>query len=562
VTNESSTLSDYLRVLRRRKSYILAACVLIPVVAVLLTLRSEVRYEAQASVSLDDSSLADQLNGAASNGAAQAPVLSDQQQQQLLTREAQVAESSAVEQNATHHLIGFLKGANLKDVARVTVSAPTGLLLFVAQSRVPASAAAIANGYAAAFLDHRRDLRLAQYQATETQLDLKLANLTSPQQQATALYKSLLAARNELEVQKLLVSSGGTIVDVSEPQRSGPTLVRNAILGLSLGVVVGVLLAFLADALDRRISSVKDLDDIVALPLLAEVPDVRSRDRAGGLCVMRDAPLTPSAEAFRSLRAGVEFAMLHADDREVRALNRGWKLLVTSASDGEGKTVTACNLATAFALSGRSVTLVDLDLRHASAHRVLSLQRAPGVREIATGETTIADATITVDLLQGGRTRVARHRVFQRYAAEPGASRPVLVDVPVEKPLLDDGGPMRFIPAGEPPANVGDFVARLDVPGLLEKLQPSSEIIIIDAPPVLAGGDGVLLSSTMDCVLLVTRLGVSDRQRLLDARRKLSQSPAQTIGYVVTAAERDPEHAHQVYGADGNRRWPGGAPAP
>jgi hypothetical protein len=72
---------------------------------------------------------------------------------------------------------------------------------------------------------------------------------------------------------------------------------------------------------------------------------------------------------------------------------------------------------------------------------------------------------------------------------------------------------------------------------------------------VLAGGDGLALSSYVDMYLFVTRLGVSNRRPIEDANRRLRLSPAQPLGFIITAANRDPEHRANVYGYGSKTRW-------
>src|SRR5690242_13919992 len=211
VTNESSTLADYLRVLRRRRWIVVLSCLLVTGAAVALTLRAPTSYEAEARVALDQGSLVDELNGSV-------PSVSSDQQAQQLAREAEVARSAAVRQRALARVSRFLGGSALKDVATVDVASDTGVLVFAAHRPSARDAAGIADGYAGAYLDYRRDLNQAQYQSAATRLEGDLASLRDRGRERGALYTSLQDQLDRVQAQQALVSSGASVLGTSEPQ--------------------------------------------------------------------------------------------------------------------------------------------------------------------------------------------------------------------------------------------------------------------------------------------------------------------------------------------------------
>ena len=134
-----------------------------------------------------------------------------------------------------------------------------------------------------------------------------------------------------------------------------PKTLRNVVLGLVVGLVLGLGLVFLREALETRARTAEEVSArLGGLPLLGRVPEPPRRLRRAGRLVMLEEPASVQAEAFRMLRAKLDFVTL---DRDVRTI------MVTSALEQEGKSTTVANLAVAFARAGKRVALVDLDLR-------------------------------------------------------------------------------------------------------------------------------------------------------------------------------------------------------
>jgi Mrp family chromosome partitioning ATPase len=271
-----------------------------------------------------------------------------------------------------------------------------------------------------------------------------------------------------------------------------------------LGLALGIGLAALWDALDTRVRSVAEIRDLLTLPLLGRV---RAPSRRGaGELVMQTEPYGREAEAFRILRANLDFANV---DRSARVI------MLTGAVDGEGRSTTVANLAVACALAGRKVVLADLDLRHPSIGRFFALDGRPGLTDVALGHVDLKDALAPIAL-----------------RARPESE----LGTPLERPL-DSRGSLEVLPAGPAPLDSGEFVGSRAVQDVLEALEQRVDLVLVDAPPLLPVGDARTLSATVHALVVVTNLEFANRPMLEELRRVLEACPTRVLGFVATGVD-------------------------
>lgn len=199
-------------------------------------------------------------------------------------------------------------------------------------------------------------------------------------------------------------------------------------------------------------------------------------------------PRSPAAEAFRTLRTNLMFSSL---DRPLHTL------LVTSAAPDEGKSTTLANLAVTMAQSGRKTILVDCDLRRPRQHEIFEVPDKPGLT------TMILEEIKKPPLMATG---------------------------------VDD---LWLLPAGPLPPNPADLLGSKRMDAVIAALQPKADIILFDAPPVVAVTDAALLASKLDGVLLVLRAGHTRRDHAQRARELLEKINVRIVGTVLTNAAVD-----------------------
>ena len=199
-------------------------------------------------------------------------------------------------------------------------------------------------------------------------------------------------------------------------------------------------------------------------------------------------PRSPASEAYRTLRTNLSFTGL---DEPIRTL------VVTSPAPGEGKSETVANLAVTMAQGGRETILVDCDLRKPSLHTLFNLESEPGFTNLLIGED--------------------------------------------ESPSLQQTGVegLRLLSSGLIPPNPADLLGSQRTDEIIAKLTDMAEIVLFDAPPVIAVTDATILGSKVDGVLLVISAGKTRRDQAERAKESLEKANVRIIGAALTNAPKD-----------------------
>jgi succinoglycan biosynthesis transport protein ExoP len=397
---------------------------------------------------------------------------------------------------------------------RVQVSAPreSTILFITAQDTDPARAAAVANELAVQLIDISptiqgreeafqqsidEDLAATQDQMARTQV--RADALLSVEQRTTSQEAELQALEGRMANLRatyttLLTFSSGTatnlltVLEPADTPRSevSPRTLLNTLLAAALGVLLVVAIAFLAEQLDDRIKDPEAVQEVAGLSTLGTIARMtRSNSRTemyqlAGLLF----PRSSYAEAYRTLRTNIEFASIDAPLRT---------LLVTSSAAGEGKTVTASNLAVVFAQAGRRVLLVDADLRKPGVHVMFDLPNDRGLT------TMFRDDHVSLATLVN----------------------------PTEQDNLV------VLTTGPLPANPAELLGSQRMQAILKRLREGADLVIFDSPPLLAVTDAAVMSSYLDGTLLVIDALHGKRRVVRMAREALAKAGAKTMGAVL-----------------------------
>ena len=312
----------------------------------------------------------------------------------------------------------------------------------------------------------------------------------------------------------------------------GGRRLETLLLGALLGMVVGLVLAFVQETLDTSIGTIEDIESYLQLPVVGVVPHIDVREelsralkrglavtgedaeslRARALLITLFDPKSPASEAFRALRTNLQFMRL---DRPGRTL------LVTSSTLQEGKTTTLVNLALTLAKNGQRLLLVEANLRRPTVDRFFGVGADRGLAEVLGG---------------GAPWRDCVHR-----ASDTPTAR-LLTAEETEAAGLDR---LCILGSGRIPGNPSELLSTPMMAQFLAEASQEYELVLIDTPPVLPVTDAAILAARVDGVVLVYQAGKVGRQLLRRAKAHLDSTRAKLWGVVLNDVK--PESAGAAY---------------
>jgi capsular exopolysaccharide synthesis family protein len=509
--NHAWGLGEYVGALRRRKWIVLLAVVGVPLLAIGLALAQPSQYRASADVLMNRSNIGATLLGVPDPSTYQDPVRFSDTQSALARVPEVTADAARIAR------VPGVTGVYILDNSVVRPSPENDLLTFSVSSRIPEVASKLATAYAQAFIAYSDKLNTTALQQARSDLNRRLKELRAAGLTRTTLYANLAQTEQQLRTLELLQSRHKLVRPSVEATKVSPKPLSNAVLGLMGGLLVGLGIALVLETLDKRVRSEDVIERRLQLPLLARIPDPPRSTRNKRDLVMLVDPRSLRAEPFRRLRVNLEFV-----NRERQART----ILVTSATSGEGKSTTVANLAVAAARAGQRVALVDLDLRLPTLHEFFRVPRLPGATDVALGRIALEDGLRKIALDDERTLRVSTN-------GQP-ASAP---------------GTLEFLSVGTLPPNPGEFLGTDGIGETLSALSERSDVVFVDAPPLLSVGDTLPLSARVDGVVIVTRFGIVSRSMLTDLVRALNTIPTDKLGVIITGAGDEETHGYG-YGSE------------
>jgi polysaccharide biosynthesis transport protein len=482
---ESEGLAKSLTMLRNR--WLIVVCVVFAsvLVAVVHHERGAKSYSATANVAFQAGTLSDAALQVTPGGTAEP--------QREADTEVLIAHSPEVALGVRKQLRTPASSSELLNEVKVEAAPNANILNFVAASGDPRYSARLANAFAEQYIAFRTRSELAGIESAQAKLDQQIAALPAGSAERATLQVSL----ERLGELRAVAGGGANIIGLATPVATptGPSLTSTVLVGVLIGLAVAFSLVFLLESLDRRVKTIEEFEREYRLPVLAAVPQSAfrfhlARDRGELL------------EPYRILRSALDFA---AVTRELDTL------LVTSAVSGEGKTTVAADLAHAVALAGRSVVLIELDLRRPTFSEHFDLKPGTGLTAALIRDTQPTDLLV-----------------------EPFSDLPNF----------------SVLPAGRTPHNPSELLGSPRVAELISKLLSPDGMVIVDAPPLnpVADTQVLLNSPAIHSAIVVARVDRTARDDVRRARAILDRHMVEPVGIVVTGLRDSTRYGFEAYG--------------
>ena len=317
-------------------------------------------------------------------------------------------------------------------------------------------------------------------------------------------------------IANIIQGSSAKVVDtaVLPSGASSPNYTRNTMMGFFFGLLVMAALIIVRELLDTTIRAEDDVTQNCSHPILALVPDMLAAGKGdskygyahkdkNGKEDIAPKPIRPmfghgigfaAQESYKLLRTKLQFSF--ADDNNCHVIG------ITSALPGEGKSLTAINLAYSLSELGKRVILIDGDMRRPTLAEKLGIQKKPGLSSYLTGQSSLESLV--------------------QYCG-----------------IKDDEQAFHVITAGQNPPNPAELLSSKRMSMGLNSLRVHYDYIIVDLPPISQVSDAVAVSEKLDGMLMVVRQNHCDRISLATALRQLTFVEAKILGVVFNAVTEE-----------------------
>lgn len=268
------------------------------------------------------------------------------------------------------------------------------------------------------------------------------------------VYTYLLEKQAETGIAKASNVSDNRIIDMASNINSiliKPRARKNYLMAILFGFLIPVLSILLIDSLNNKVIDRSDVEKRTDVPIIGYVSHNENKTEVP----VFEKPGSTLSESFRSIRTNLKF-FLKDNDNPVIA--------ISSTISAEGKTFISINLATIFAMLGKRVLLMGLDLRKPRIHRVLETENGKGISTWLSGEDSFGEIIQSTSI----------SNVF-------------------------------YAPSGPVPPNPAELIASEKMKEFIERAKNEFDVVIIDTPPIAIVTDALLLSPFVDIYLLVVR---------------------------------------------------------
>jgi polysaccharide biosynthesis transport protein len=348
--------------------------------------------------------------------------------------------------------------------------------------------------------NERKSKELGEYLSQHSLLNKELASaqLLLDNYTNTLNRIQILPQGSQLTLQTLTPPAMGVFVS--------PTIAPYLLGGAAGGFLLLAGLAILLDFADKNFRSPDEITRALGFPVLGHVPQLKEQPRKNmlspvdaTLCTL-GGPNAFGSEAFRSIRTNLYFRDAETENRVIQ---------ITSPVPGDGKSTVATNLAVSIAQSGRTVLLIDADMRRPRISSLFGQRSEIGLADLLRNECELSD---------------------------------VMLDGPISN--------LTLIASSVPAKNPAELLSSVTFNSLIETLRTKFDYIIIDTPPLLAVSDAASVAARVDAVLLTVRLRRNSKPLALQAAQILLDMGVRPMGIVVNGItnSRKYEYRYGKYG--------------
>jgi len=516
MTDQSDRPSGLLalgRIARRRVRLITACALLVPIVAVALSLAQGEEFETTATLAFRESHVDEVIVGT--------NILKEPEDEETLAQTTLgLARTDAVARRTAKRLGD---GTTKDEVARrVTVKRRGEALVFDVVATAPTAEAArrTAEVFAEEVgalrrYENRLVVRKARLALVKTLRDLP------PDAPGAPEIRDRISRLQQLQSE---VPDDMQVVDRADrpAEASSPKPIRSGLIGLVVGPLLGFGLALLVDRSDRRLKDANEAGAVLGEPPLAQIPE--SPVLAGQ--TLDPALSTAEMEPFRALRTHIRH---DAPGSTIRSV------LVASPAPEDGRTTVAWHLARAAASVGMEVLLLEADLRRPALAARLGESGTPGLIEVLNGEAGVRDVA--------------------RSTQDPGANG-----------SARSTGWIELLPAGRSLDSSIDLIDSTKMREVVEEVEREYDLVIVDSPPSSEALDALALASMASATIVVNRLWHTPRKGAGELREQLRRVDARVLGLALVGAARsrvrsDAPPDEPVGGQDAERQAAQGSPA-
>ncbi len=336
----------------------------------------------------------------------------------------------------------------------------------------------------------RNNRQLAALDIDTADADVLRAERTRLSTQSNQLTAELIAAERalrNLDQQEQGSSVAAEVLELADPPDSPQGLPDSVlwIVGGFLGLIAGIVTAFIADRLDTTAREESDVELAIGKSVLGSVPPFGFGSARGQAAMVMTSDSTNTKtqraqESFRRLRTSVQFV---ASTDQIRSF------LLTSSQPAEGKSTVSANLAVALAQAGNTVVLVSADMRRPTIETLFGIRNNTGLS----------------DHLQSNSD-----------------GYPPVISIGIEN--------LALIPSGPSPVNPGELLGSPRFKELIIQLEATYDFVIVDSPPVLSAADSAAAAVNVGGVVVVVDSKRTDTDTLLQVRSDLERSGARVVG--------------------------------